>query len=155
MKKKKVIIILLLPLVLVALVALIIFQNVNEPAKPNSAPFPAMAVKGPEVWSINGDNWEISYTYYIGFNDGSLQYCIDFPYKFEGKDLSKSEALDMVFPLIEYSYQNNLFNRTPLKDKGRIVPVSLIGVSLIEKTGITTSSFRVQISLDDIKGRIA
>jgi hypothetical protein len=155
MKKKKIIPIIAIILGVIISIGLIVVHNTKRLPPPQSAPFQAIAVKGPEGWIINGKKWKINYTYYIAFKDKSLQYTIDFPCKIKGnKKITQEKALQAVFPLIEYAYRNQLYNRTLIKSNGKTVPVSLIGVCLLEKRGIMVSGFRVNMTLADIRKRI-
>jgi hypothetical protein len=115
-----------------------------------------MAVQGPEVWTIDAQQYKIDATYYLTLPEG-LQYTIDYELPTSVKLPHEAEAaLAIAFPLIRYAYEHQLHQRTNISKSGSgEVGASRIGVALYHVEGVHRRGYAAALSLDQIRQRIA
>jgi hypothetical protein len=116
-----------------------------------------IAQSGPENWTVNGRTYNISSTYFLNVREG-FQYTVEYPYHFGDTDrnMNDEHALAIVFPLMKHAYAEGLYKRMAVAKvgQGEMTPTR-IGITLFEKDGANTKGYRVGLSLDQIKQRIA
>ena len=110
------------------------------------------ARSGAEMWTIDGQVWQIESTYYLALPEG-LQYTIDTPV--DKVPELQVVALDQAWPLIRYAYVTQLYLRSKVPAYGENEKsASRIGVSLLHRRGMITNGMRVAMSLGEIRERL-
>jgi len=116
-----------------------------------------MARTGAESWIIDGREYRVSSTYFLGLPEG-IQFTIDYPYEFSGAlaEFTAERALDVALPLIRHAYAEQLHRRARFEKAGSgVAEPYAIGVVLLEKDGPAERGYRVRLTLDEIRTRIA
>ena len=116
-----------------------------------------LAVGGPEQWQIDGRTYDVSSTYYLPLPEG-LQYTIEYPRDFTSADadMNDERALQIVFPLMRHAYASGLYKRAAITGLGPGAAEPMrIGVVLVQRNDGVARGYRVALSLDRIKERMA
>lgn len=123
-----------------------------------SAGFEGFGVTPPETWVVDGKAYDIEATYFVIMVEG-LQYTIDSTFEFDEElwGLSTADVLELVFPLIEHAYRNEMYKRVTVRKEGagQVLPTA-IGVVLVERgpDGRVRRGRRVSLGMTAIRQQV-
>lgn len=126
------------------------------PTGANSSPPVATDLSGPEQWSVDGKQYQINRTYLLPV-DGTLQYTIEHPRAFGvlESNMTRTRVLDIVFPLVEHAYTNDLHKHMSVhKLGGGKMAVAQFCVIVGQNFSGEFKGYRILLSLDEIRARI-
>lgn len=136
-------------------------QGANADAPPgapatSSSGFGVMALKGPEVWTIDGTPFQVRATYFVVVGE-RLQFTVDYlcadrcP-EFAG--LSEEAAFAAAFPIMKYAVENGLYLRTQVRSGTEPMKPELIGVALTQQVDGRERGYRVARTLEQVRAAI-
>ena len=114
--------------------------------------FLPIAASGPESWMVDGNQRQITATYYLDLPDG-FQFTIEIPV--DDVPMVYSAALERAWPVIRYVFAQDIYLRTSIAGS-RGVPreVTRIGVVLFRQDGARAKGMRTGMSLSEIRARL-